>query len=240
MQLARSDCELDTEQTQALVIAERFLAIAQVSHCLGHRHLQPTNSRPAKRPRLECAPCPEDCPHLIELLEVLASIYQLCLIPFKEHNPLPWTPESEFRALQDELEEYLLRHPSTFCFGSNSPSGRPSRSGDLDASISSMVWHCCVIILNRTFLPIPERRAQLAEDGIPEPPIRCFEFPEAPPLFLKERINRCESSADAICDISKEVIRNGGFYSVSLSLTIYLWTVSLLCSKLAIISMHYS
>lgn len=226
MQLARTHCELDTEQMQALVIAERYLAIAQVSHCLGHRHLQPTSTRPAKRPRLECAPCPGDCPHLIELLEVLDSVHRLCLIPFREHNPLPWAPDSEFRALQDELEEYLLRHPSTYRFGSNSPSDRPSRLGDIDASISSMVWHCSVITLNRTFLPIPERRAQLAENVTPERPIRCFEFPEAPLLFLKERINRCESSADAICDISKEVIRNGGFYSVSPSVKAYLWIAS--------------
>lgn len=215
VQLARSDSELDAEQIQVLSVAERYLAIAQASHCLGHRHLQPSSSRPAKRPRLECAPCPEDCPHLVELLELLSCINQLCLTPFKEQNPPPWTLNSEFRALQDDLEEYLLRHPSTFRFGSNSPSGRPSRLEDLDASISSMVWHCCVIVLNRTFLPIPERRPQSAEDGGQDLPIRCVEFPEAPPLFLKERIYRCESSADAICDISQDVIRNGGFYSVS-------------------------
>lgn len=215
VQLARSDCDLDTEQTQVLSVAERYLAIAQASHRLGHRHLQPSSSRPAKIPRLECAPCPEDCSHLVELLEVLACIHQLCLTPLSEQNPLPWTADSEFRALQDELEEYLLRHPSTFRFGSNSPLSCNSRWGGLDVSISSMVWHCCVIVLNRTFLPIPERRPQTAAEGGKKPPVRCVEFPEAPPLFLKERIHRCESSADAICGISQDVIKNGGFYSVN-------------------------
>ncbi|OQE39049.1 hypothetical protein PENCOP_c007G01356 [Penicillium coprophilum] len=138
VQLARADCRLDTEQSQVLNIAERYLAIAQASHCLGHRHLQPSTSLPVKRPRLECAPCPEDCPHLVELLEVLACIYQLCLTPFMEQDPPPWTLNSGFRALQDDLEEYLLRHPSTFRFGSNSPSSCPSKLEDLDASISSM------------------------------------------------------------------------------------------------------
>lgn len=213
VQLARSACNIDAEQAQELSIAERYLAITQASHCLGHRYLQASSSRPAKRPRLECAPCPDDCPHLVELLEVLASIHQLCLTPFKEQNPLPWTADSEFRALQDELEEYLLRHPSTFRFGSNSPSSHKSRRVDLDASISSMVWHCCVIVLNRTFLPIPER-PQVTPSGGQDLPVRCVEFPEAPPLFLQERIHRCESSADVICEITRDVIRNGGFYSV--------------------------
>ncbi|KGO73525.1 Protein of unknown function DUF3468 [Penicillium expansum] len=231
VQLARSHNELDAEQTQVLTVAERYLAIAQASHCLGHRHLQPLSSRPANRPRLECAPCPEDCPHLVELLELLACIHQLCLTPFKEQNPPPWTLNSEFRALQDDLEEYLLRHPSTFRFGSNSPSSRPSKQEDLDASISSMIWHCCVIILNRTFLPIPERRPQTTEDGGQEPPIRCIEFPNAPPLFLKERIYRCESSADAICDISQNVIRNGGFYSHALF-------VGFACTQSALVSIN--
>ncbi|KAJ5788305.1 fungal-specific transcription factor domain-containing protein [Penicillium paradoxum] len=225
------DCELEMEQTQALTIAERYLTIAQASHCLGHRHLQPSHSRQTKRPRLECAPCPEDCPHLVELLEVLACIHQLCLVPFREQNPLPWTPDSEFRALQDELEEYLLRHPSTFRFGSNSPSAQPSRLGDLDASISSIIWHCCVIVLNRNFLPIPERRPNPAADGALYPPARSLDFPEAPPLFLKERIYRCESSADAICDISQDIIRNGGFYSHALF-------VGYACTQSALVSIN--
>ncbi|KAJ5498164.1 fungal-specific transcription factor domain-containing protein [Penicillium expansum] len=148
--------------------------------------------------------------------ELDAEQTQVLTVAEREQNPPPWTLNSEFRALQDDLEEYLLRHPSTFRFGSNSPSSRPSKQEDLDASISSMIWHCCVIILNRTFLPIPERRPQTTEDGGQEPPIRCIEFPNAPPLFLKERIYRCESSADAICDISQNVIRNGGFYSSAL------------------------
>lgn len=216
MQLAKSDCGLDREQTQTLGFAERYLAIAQASHCLGHRHLQPLNIWPAKQPRLECATCPEDCPHLIELLDVLACIYQLWQVPFPEQTPLPWTPNSKFRSLQDELEEYLLRHPSTFRFGSNSPSVPTSSMEDLDASISSMIWHCCVIVLNRNFLPVPERRPPSA-GGALESQTRPINFPEPPPLFLKERIYRCESSSEAICDISRDMIRNGGFYSVHIS-----------------------
>lgn len=197
-----------------LSIADHYLAITQVSHCLGRRDLQQSSSRSAKRQKLEpqCLPCPEGCPHLLELLKVLAHIHQLCLTPFQEQRPLPWSANSEFRELQDELEEYLLRHPNTFRFGPDSPSSH-SRQGDLDASISSLIWHCCVIVLNRTFLPIPQRSKTMSNGQ--EPSIRCVEFPGAPSLFLKERIHRCESSADAICDITQEVIKNGGFHTVT-------------------------
>lgn len=216
MQLSRSNCNLDVEQTQALDAAERYLAIAQISHCLGHPGLKPPPDRPAKKPKLEaqCASCPSDRPHLVELLEVLACIHELCSTPFKEQHPPPWAPESRFRALQDELEQYLLRHPDTFHFGSTSSPLHDGQS-DLDASISSLIWHSCAIVLNRTFLPIPERPKPSAGGECETALIPCVQFPGAPPLFLKERIYRCESSAGAICEISRNVIRSGNFYSVN-------------------------
>ncbi|KAB5580364.1 hypothetical protein GE09DRAFT_435504 [Coniochaeta sp. 2T2.1] len=239
VQLARSARDLDAEQTRVLDVAERYLAITQTSHSLGHRHLQPRAEKVHKRPRLHCAPCPEDCPHLIELLEIFASVHRLCLTPFREHNPAPWAAGSEFRALQDELEEYLLRHPVTFRFGSNSPSAgfnaKQRKQGDLDASISSMVWHCCVIALNRTFLPIPERRpwtdGGAGGQNKPTTLHSVIEFPGAPPLFLNERVHRCESSADAICSISRDVIKNGGFYSHAV-------LVGFACAQSALVSIN--
>ncbi|KAB5563511.1 hypothetical protein GE09DRAFT_785696 [Coniochaeta sp. 2T2.1] len=239
VQLARSARDLDAEQTRVLDVAERYLAITQTAHSLGHRHLQPRAEKVHKRLRLHCAPCPEDCPHLIELLEIFASVHRLCLTPFREHNPAPWAAGSEFRALQDELEEYLLRHPVTFRFGSNSPSAgfdtKQRKQGDLDASISSMVWHCCVIALNRTFLPIPERRpwtdGGAGGQNKPTTLHSVIEFPGAPPLFLNERIHRCESSADAICSISRDVIKNGGFYSHAV-------LVGFACAQSALVSIN--
>lgn len=214
-QLARSNCDLDADQTQALNVAERYLVIAQISHCLGHPALQPPPDQLPDRPRLkaQCAPCPSNCSHLVGLLEVLACIHELCSTPFKEQKPPPWAPESRFRALQEELEQYLLQHPDTFHYDSTSPPLQKGQ-GDLDASISSLIWHSCAIVLNRTFLPIPERPELSAGGECDTASIPCVHFPGAPPLFLKERIHRCESSADAICEISRNVIRSGKFYSV--------------------------
>ncbi|KAF9888966.1 hypothetical protein FE257_008136 [Aspergillus nanangensis] len=218
VQLAISDFDFDSKHIDFLAAAERYLCIAQASHSLGHRHLQPSDSRPGQRPRLDYLSCPEECPHLVELLEVLACIYQLCLTPFSEQNPLPWTAESKFQALQDELEEYLLRHPNTFFFGSNTAPSHDPRPPDMEVCVSSMIWHCCVIVLNRIFLPIPDRGHRIAAEAGQEPADRYAQFPKAPPLFLKEKSHRCASSADAICDISRDIIRNGGFYSVTSAL----------------------
>lgn len=211
VELAKGDVHLDPEQSAALILAERYLAIGRISHGLGHVTLQPGLSRHNKGAAVQSQrpPCPEDCYHLEELLEILSRAHVLCTTPFKHHNPNPWASGSQFRVLQDALEEYLLRHPKTFHFGPGSPSHN-SCTGDLDASVASLMWHCCVIILNRTFLPIPERLPGCAESGS----VRCAEFPGAPTLFLKERIYRCVSSAGAICEITRDIIKAGDFSSV--------------------------
>ncbi|KAF7558188.1 hypothetical protein G7Z17_g125 [Cylindrodendrum hubeiense] len=115
----------------------------------------------------------------------------------------------------NELEEYLLWYPSIFRMGPKESHGTIDQE-DGDAPMSSLIWHCSAILLNRTFLPIPERCKTANESTTSL--IRCLDFPEAPPLFLKERTHRCESSADAICDITQDIISKGGFFSSALVL----------------------
>ncbi|KAK7428034.1 hypothetical protein QQZ08_005466 [Neonectria magnoliae] len=217
VQLARSSVAVKPDLVQVLDAAEQFLTVAELSHSIGHASLQPTRDRKARRPRPDTRlPLfPEGTRRLLELLEALIRISQLCSTPLTEHDPAPWSTDSDFRALQDELEEYLLWNPSIFRMGPKEPPGKTEQE-DNDACMSSLLWHCCAILLNRTFLPIPERCKTANESQAPL--IRCVEFPEAPPLFLKERIHRCESSADAICDITQEVISKGGFFSHTLLL----------------------
>ena len=211
-QLAKLDRDLEAEQIEELAAAEKYLAVAQLTHRLGHPALLPLCDGPPDipGPETQCILVSEPSPHL-KLLGILVRAYYLWSKPFTEQNPLPWGPRSRFRLLQDELEEYLLRHPDTFRFVLSTPR-EDSKEEDLERSVTSLIWHCCVIILNRTFLPIPERTPG---EGKGESSVRCVDFPGAPPLFLKERIHRCESSADAIFGISRDIIRGGGFYSVS-------------------------
>ncbi|KPM41935.1 hypothetical protein AK830_g4619 [Neonectria ditissima] len=157
VQLARSSPSMDSDSTQVLDAAEQYLAVAELSHSIGHASLQPTRGRRVRRPRPDnrLPLFPEGTRCLLELLEALIRIDQLCSTPLTEHNPAPWSTDSHFRVLQDELEEYLLWYPSIFRMGPKEPPGRTEQE-DNDACMSSLVWHCCAILLNRTFLPIPE------------------------------------------------------------------------------------
>lgn len=217
VQLARTSRHIAPDWTQILDAAELHFIVAELSHSIGHPSLQPPSHRRVKRPRPDTrvASFPEGTRRLLDLLEVLIGINQLGFTPFKEHNPAPWNTDSDFRALQDELEEYLLWYPSIFRMGPKELPGMIDQE-DSDVPMSSLIWHCSAILLNRTFLPIPER-CKLANEGQASL-IRCVDFPQAPPLFLKERIHRCESSADAICDITQEIISKGGFFSHTLLL----------------------
>ncbi|KAH7123275.1 C6 transcription factor [Dactylonectria estremocensis] len=205
------------DTARILDAAEQHLIIAELSHSIGHPSLQPPSYRRVKRPRPEkrVASFPEGTQRLMDLLEVLIGINQLCIKPLKDHIPLPWNTNSDFRALQDELEEYLLWYPSIFRMGPREAPGLKDQE-DTDEPMSSLIWHCSAILLNRTFLPIPERGKTANESQASL--VRCVDFPEAPPLFLKERIHRCESSADAICDIAQDIISSGGFFSHTLLL----------------------
>ncbi|KAM3506521.1 hypothetical protein MY11210_007513 [Beauveria gryllotalpidicola] len=73
IQLARLDCETDAEGGDALKAAERYLAAAQLTHCLGHPRLYPEFRRPdgKSRPEAQCTTLKRGPPDLVNLLEIL-------------------------------------------------------------------------------------------------------------------------------------------------------------------------
>ncbi|KAH6887464.1 hypothetical protein B0T10DRAFT_71539 [Thelonectria olida] len=216
VQLARSKTETGEGTRDALDSAERYLVIAEMAHSIGHLSLQPRCAQKTRRPRVnKFTSISDGTQSLLDVLNILIRINQLCSTPFQQHHPAPWTTESEFRALQDELEEHLLRDPSIFRIGRQKPPDE-NVDDDVDDLMASLMWHCCAIVLNRTFLPIPERSRSTTESHAPL--LRCVDFPDAPPLFLKERAHRCEASANAICDIVQDIISRGGFFSYTLLL----------------------
>lgn len=151
---------------------------------------------------------------LLDMLDLLHRVTGLLSTPLVKHSPAPWATGSDFRALQDELEEHLLRDPSIFRMNHKGPLDT-SIGEDVDDSISSLIWHCSAILLSRVFLPIPERSTTSPSRETQTPHLRFIDFPGAPPLFLKDRMRRCEASASAICDIIQDIISRGGFFIVS-------------------------
>ncbi|KAF1732155.1 Filamentous growth regulator 27 [Beauveria bassiana] len=229
VQLARLDCKMDAEGEDALNATERYLAAAQLTHCLGHPRLYPPCLRPEgkSKPDAKCANLERGSLDLVNLLEILVRVYQLQSVPVKEQKPPPWAPHSKYRALQNELEEHLLHYPDTFrLFARSRP--RDLKEPDIDELISSLMWHCCVVVLNRPFLPI---LARISEEGRIDQIAKKVYFPGAPHLFVKEKVYRCEASADAIFNISRNIVRANVFHS-------YATLVGFACTQGALVSIN--
>ncbi|KAJ9149912.1 hypothetical protein NKR23_g4132 [Pleurostoma richardsiae] len=157
--------------------------------------------------------CPDasggnNSPQFLQMLCLLVRIQQFCLRPLPQQKPDPWKPDSDFQALRKELQLRLIRRPFTYCADAD-PSDH-CISDSVDTAMSTLAWHCCTIVLGRTFLPIPERRRDPNADW--HATVRSLHFPGAPVLFLQENIHSCEASAAAICTICKEIVANGEFF----------------------------
>ncbi|KAK8143439.1 hypothetical protein G3M48_007245 [Beauveria asiatica] len=228
IELARLDCEMGAEEGGALNAAERYLAAAQLTHCLGHpRLLPPSRGADGKpKPDAQCTTLKRALPDLVNLLEILVRVYQLQSVPVKEQKPPPWAPHSKYRTLQNELEEHLLHYPDTFRLFASRP--RDSKVHHVDELISSLMWHCCVVVLNRPFLPIMVR---ISEEGDLGQSVKKVYFPGASHLFVKEKVYRCEASADAIFNISRNIVRANAFHS-------YATLVGFACTQGALVSIN--
>ncbi|KAM3437816.1 hypothetical protein NHJ13734_004462 [Beauveria thailandica] len=228
IELARLDCEMDAEEGGALNAAERYLAAAQLTHCLGHPRLLPSSPGADGKPKpdAQCTTLKRALPDLVNLLEILVRVYQLQSVPVKEQKPPPWAPHSKYRTLQNELEEHLLHYPDTFRLFASRP--RDSKVHHADELISSLMWHCCVVVLNRPFLPIMVR---ISEEGDLGQSVKKVYFPGAPHLFVKEKVYRCEASADAIFNISRDIVRANVFHS-------YATLVGFACTQGALVSIN--
>ncbi|KAJ6186506.1 hypothetical protein N7519_007807 [Penicillium mononematosum] len=214
LQIARARANMSTQELQALDRVQRYLDIVEASHCIGQVTLQPPYGiwDAQRKLSLQDSHENESLSRFLELLHIFTRIQGLCSISFFNHDPPPWSIDSAFRGIQSELERILLHWPDQFRTTTSSPPDW-SRDNDAESALCSLIWHCCVIVLNRTFLPIP----QIAEaDGRNSQGTRkCVCFPGAPGLFLEERIHRCKASAAAICNICSDLIASGDFFYMS-------------------------
>ncbi|ATY66324.1 C6 transcription factor [Cordyceps militaris] len=228
IQLARLECEMDAE-VGALNAAGRYLAGARLTHCLGHPGLYPPYRQFSKTPRPDSRSRTPGGgpPDLVSLLEIFTRVHQLQSVPVKDQEPPPWAPHSAFRALQNELEEHLLHYPSTFHLFLR-PRSHYSEQQDPDELICALMWHCCVVVLNRSFLPAAMKTS--IGNGS-EQNIQRVDVPGAPCLFVKEKAHRCESSANAIFQITGDIVRASGFH-------LYAALVGYACMQGALVSIE--
>ncbi|KAM5367410.1 hypothetical protein ACJZ2D_010055 [Fusarium nematophilum] len=216
-QLYRANTRLTREESQVLDLVDYFLAVTVATHCLGNPSLQPfevSSDRRGQADNADPAPC-SSSKRLLYLIRFLSRIQRLRAAPSGRQKSLPWKPDSDFRVLHHELEAQQLHHPHT-PYSEADISQEPTEKDDLTSLFCSLVCSCCDIELNKAFLPIPLPLTDINQETGATPP--CINFPEAPTLFLVERLNRCESAAEATCRSARDVIGRGGFFQYMLIL----------------------
>ncbi|CAK7235780.1 hypothetical protein SEUCBS140593_009396 [Sporothrix eucalyptigena] len=222
-------------ERQSLENAQKYLAIAEAYHCISHTLLPSsyqdnrklcvtswkTNNRVSPHENeLENQHDLASTQQFLDLLHVLVRIKQLCSTPFLQQEPPPWSLDSAFCAVQIELESILVRRVETIrmsAFNSHSHDESTMVEQTMKterSTLCALLWHCCVIILNRTYLPIPERRTPGGDDhgGAAPEEVHCVDFPSAPYLFVQERIHRCESSASAVFGLCRDLVTTSGAF----------------------------
>lgn len=199
----------DEYQRQIMKSAARYLSLAEALVCLGNPSLLSTVENGREHGQ-------QGTPHdeLLDRLLVLRQIQHLCNQGPPRQDAPPWALKSPFRGLQEELEAFLIQGPGAPILTQDLPDLESlSYIHESEASASLLLCHSSIILLNRTFLPIPDRRKDPGAGGGTS--ITNINFPLAPDLFIRERIRRCEASAAAICEICKDMISNQQFFLVS-------------------------
>lgn len=209
MQLAITGDMLSADEHAPVDLAYEYLCIAERELCLGH-NLTPS-IRCIKIYRPEEAELESTLPsgHVIEMLDLLLKISAFSRKSHTQCDLNTLSADSEFMSHRQALDKFLLCHPEElqvdpedFCEGAKDL--RPQ----FENLQCSLAWHCCVIMLNRVYLPVPKIWDQA--NAFP-PSHQTVEdksqlFPVALGPFLEERIKECESSASTICSICNDLM----------------------------------
>lgn len=215
VQLALLNEEVNPRKLELLHRVQKYLEISEMMITFSHSSLQPRcptwNDQSDQEPNCDTS-INQFFTQLLELLQLYARIQLYCSSRFSKQNPPPWSPHSTFRTYQVELEQLVLQRLERLHPGSSEDEHLP-REQRTQSAMCSLIWHCCVICLNRNFLPIPKRTGPDHENS--EASSRQLKFPVAPQLFVEEILHRCQASAVAICTICKGLVWQGDFFRVS-------------------------
>lgn len=120
-----------------------------------------------------------------------------------------WEPDSAFMSLKKELDAILIRQSDRVRFSSDRLMHELDRGeGGAGAYLFwPLVWHCAVILLSRSFLPIT-----ISSSGKLE---ATCNYPGAPAIFVEDRLSVLRASATAISFICSDVMACGQFLMVS-------------------------
>lgn len=205
----------------ALTLVERYVRAAELLQSLGQRTLKfhaPGTVLPmASTPEIENTFNVSEV--LISLLSILLRIQHFSDVDYTKHTPAPWALTSTFMSVRHELDRLSLFHGGTISFNPEDfENNLNEENGTGEHILCSLTWHCCVVMLNRIFLPIqlvsPQPGDQTATTNTFDP-TQVATFPTAPRAFLQERITTCINSANSIARICSRILSKGVFFLVS-------------------------
>ncbi|KAJ9493671.1 hypothetical protein H2202_010876 [Exophiala xenobiotica] len=161
--------------TEAVTLVGDFTRTIELMHAMGNPRLSFNSLQP--EPALS-APV-EGRTRLIRLLELFAHIQSFAPNHFGPESLSHWLLDSPYRRLETKLDEYTLQQPEVFSLSQESLQ-KSIGSGSIDQIHCTLMWHICVLVLNRGFLSIRGK-----SDGVASNPI-LIPYPAAPVHFLKE------------------------------------------------------
>ncbi|EXJ72492.1 uncharacterized protein A1O5_04997 [Cladophialophora psammophila CBS 110553] len=181
IQLSEATQQITSEDMEDLEIAEMFLRLMELLHGVGNSLLR-TSLYDYERGCWTKSHATRQLAHLLELQLRIQNFNDGRLgLSMQPH----WHSNSAFRSLQSELDDYLLQQPDDLCL-TRDMLHRWIDQGFIDRVHCALLWHCCVMVLNRVFLPI--RTSSIKGSKFQE-------YPMAPKHFLVERENVCTASA---------------------------------------------
>lgn len=197
------------EQYDELEMAQTFLVVHQHLQALGH----PAISEPFSHasPRLSN----DDellSSRAVNLLRILHAAHAYTALDDPKHLHAPWHSESTFQRLWRTLESLRLQNPDdveldiSLFEEVNLPSNMLSI-----ALLSSLAWHCAVLVLHRQFLAYSSSWASGTAVTT-----RADTFSTQSSCFLKEHVRVGLSSAFAVVNICAQIMQVESFVFVGI------------------------
>ncbi|KAF2651149.1 hypothetical protein K491DRAFT_103184 [Lophiostoma macrostomum CBS 122681] len=175
-----------------------YLHQAEVFHAIGNPTLR------WHLPQSASAPKGSSVRQLFhELLDIYIQLQTTCVISCTDTQPPAWKPTSAFKNWQEKLDEYPMKRPIDLDF----QSPNDSEENIILRTSCVLIWHCCVMLLNRPFLFVPSSSSPA--HGVNSQIPSYISFPCAPELFVKERNSVCEASAVAVCVLCQDFVDRG-------------------------------
>ena len=210
LRILKSD-NSSAKYVEQLMLVESFLDLTEHLHTLGHSRLKCSKSCQHDLRPSETLNSTDDSEtqRVLQLTKYLYHIDKVAAHSFTDQSPPAWHATSMFMEMQRNLDQFRLFNLDTFSLQSSAP---------LLKVVCVILWHSCILSLNRGFLPVPLTRGtngRSASHIRPGSVDRVVHMPNAPKPFIQGRINVCNSSASDIAVICCQLMERTSFVLVS-------------------------